>query len=107
MRTTEKAALWVVYRMTVYGKPSGATAVCDQREWDAVDLARPGYHTLLLAGIASEAQAERLARGGPADADTNKPPRRKARRRRAGDANGLGVGSSPTPAAHTPGEACA
>jgi hypothetical protein len=55
-------ALWVVYRMTVHGKPSGAHAICAQAEWDAIESAQPGYHTLVRAGIASEGEAERLAR---------------------------------------------
>jgi hypothetical protein len=58
---------WVVYRMTLHGKPLGVVAVCSQGEWDAMERARPGYHTLLRAGIASEGDAERLARQLPAD----------------------------------------
>jgi hypothetical protein len=71
-----------VYRMTVGGRVPGVNAVCEQAEWDAMERERPGYHTLVRAGIASEAEAERLARGGPgyaADAD----PWPFARRRRA------------------------
>jgi hypothetical protein len=62
MRTPEKSVSWVVYRMTIHGKPSGVNAVCEQGEWDAMELARPGYHTLVLGGIANEGEAERLAR---------------------------------------------
>ena len=58
--------LWVVYRMTLHGKQEGVNAVCEQGEWDALELSRPGYHTLIRAGIASEAEAEMLARGAPA-----------------------------------------
>ena len=54
---------WVVYRMTVHGKDSGMNAVCEQSEWDAMERAQPGYHTLVRAGIPSEGEAERLARG--------------------------------------------
>jgi hypothetical protein len=57
---------WVVYRMKLYGKALGVNAVCSQGEWDAMERARPGYHTLLQAGIASEGDAERLARQLPA-----------------------------------------
>ena len=64
MRTNEKSLLWVVYRMTIHGKPSGMNAVCKQSEWDAMERAQPGYHTLVQAGIASEGEAERLARIG-------------------------------------------
>src|SRR5262245_44439120 len=99
MSDTKKAALWVVYRMTVYGKPSAAAAVCEQSEWDALELARPGYHTLVLAGIPCECEAERVARGGPADAEEGKPPRRKVRRRAGG-----GDGEGPAPAGLTSAE---
>ncbi len=64
MHADEKDS-WVVYRMTLPGKVVGVNAVCSQREWDAMELARPGYHTLLQAGIASEGDAEKLARQPP------------------------------------------
>lgn len=60
--TTEKLVSWVVYRMTLHGKQSGMSAVCEQDEWDAMEISRPGYHTLVRAGIANEGEAERLAR---------------------------------------------
>ena len=62
MRNTEIARAWVVYRMTVHKKPTGGAAVCEQREWDAMELAQPGHHTLVKAGITNEGDAERLAR---------------------------------------------
>ena len=58
----EKIATWVVYLMTVK-KHDGMKAVCEQTEWDAMELARPGYHQLIQAGFTSEAEAELLARG--------------------------------------------
>jgi hypothetical protein len=64
MTTTEVSLLWVVYQVTIHGKPSGISAVCEQGEWDAMELARPGYHKLVLAGIPNEGEAERLARTG-------------------------------------------
>ena len=63
MSMPEKAVTWVVYRMSVHGKGSGANAVCEQGEWDAMEAERPGYHTLVRAGIPTEGEAERLARG--------------------------------------------
>lgn len=69
---------WVVYRMTVYQKPSEANAVCEQSEWDAMESARPGYHTLIQAGIPSEGEAEQLARVGQSS-ECQSPPRLKAR----------------------------
>src|SRR6516164_9230366 len=73
MSTTEKTVSWVVYRMTIHGKPSGMIAVCEQGEWDAMEHERPGYHTLVLAGIHSEGEAERLARMDRVDTNTVKP----------------------------------
>jgi hypothetical protein len=43
--------------------PGGGNAVCEQDEWDALELASPGYHTLVRGGIDSEGEAEILARG--------------------------------------------
>ncbi len=66
---------WVVYLRTVH-KQGGFNAVCEQKEWDEMELARPGYHTLVQAGIATEVEAEKLARGpSPVIA----PPWNKAR----------------------------
>jgi len=54
-------------------------AVCEQSEWEAMERAQPGYHTLVQAGITNE--AERLARSGMVDRNTSKsselkpPPR--------------------------------
>jgi hypothetical protein len=53
-----------VYRGTVGGKVPGVSAVCEQVEWDAMERERPGLHVLVRAGIASEGEAERLARAG-------------------------------------------
>jgi hypothetical protein len=67
MKKNDESVLWVVYRMTINGKPSQMNAVCEQNEWDAMESARPGYHTLVQAGIANEGEAERLARSTPPD----------------------------------------
>ena len=77
MRMTEKCVSWVVYRMTIYGKPSETSSVCEQREWDAMERAQPGLHTLIQAGIPSESEAERLARGEPDVVPPKKPSRWK------------------------------
>jgi len=63
MQKAELTTTWVVYKMTLYRQAIARHAVCEQREWEALELARPGYHTLVQAGIESEAEAERLARG--------------------------------------------
>ena len=57
------AESWVVYRMPVRYCPDGMRAVCEQAEWDAMELAHPGVNTLIQAGITNEGEAERLARG--------------------------------------------
>jgi hypothetical protein len=51
--------------MTVWGRQGGPNAVCTQREWDAMERARPGYHALIRAAVANEGEAERLARESP------------------------------------------
>ena len=76
MPKSDEAMSWVVYLMTVHGKEFGVNAVCEQAEWDQLELARPGYHTLVSSGIASEADAERLARGTSGDPKP-RPPRRQ------------------------------
>lgn len=81
MREMEKVVSWVVYRMTIHGKPTGMNAVCEQSEWQALELVRPGYHTLIRAGITNEGEAERLARSIPLDTDTSTPSQSKAPRR--------------------------
>ncbi len=62
-----KRLLWVVYKMAVRGNPDGMNAVCEQGDWDAMELAKPGQHTLIRAGITNEGEAERLARGTSGD----------------------------------------
>jgi len=67
MKSINQPRAWVVYLMTIPGKPNGIRAVCEQREWDAMQLALPGHNTLIQAGITNEGVAERLARFGPVD----------------------------------------
>jgi hypothetical protein len=59
---------WVVYQMPVKGIPAGIRGICQQWEWEALELAKPGIHTLIQAGIANEGEAERLARGSAGEA---------------------------------------
>jgi len=56
---------WVVYLMTMHKRTEKICAVCQQNEWDAMELARPGYHHLIRGGIATEVEAEKLARCDP------------------------------------------
>ena len=70
---TEKPVAWVVYKMTMPGKHTGMIAVCEQSEWEAMELARPGYHTLIRSGIQDESEAEKLARGTAGNAPVRAP----------------------------------
>ena len=67
MRPNVTCVSWVVYRMTMPKQAVGGNVVCEQAEWDAIELARPGYHTLLYSGIKTEQEAEKLARGNAGD----------------------------------------
>jgi hypothetical protein len=73
MGKSDEAVSWVVYKMPLHKNPAGVNAVCEQSEWEAMELARPGYHTLIQAGITSEGEAERLARGTAGDAKGRRP----------------------------------
>jgi hypothetical protein len=73
MKKTELSISWVVYRMTLRGKMTGMSAVCEQGEWDAMELSYPGHHTLVRAGITNEGEAERLARSSSLDGKSDKP----------------------------------
>ena len=55
--------LWTVYKMTINEDLTPVSAVCEQREWQAMERAHPGRRRLIQDGITSEAEAERLARG--------------------------------------------
>jgi hypothetical protein len=62
-----QVASWVVYRTVLKGASAGVNVVCEAGEWDALERLQPGVHTLVRDGIASEAEAERLARGTSGD----------------------------------------
>ena len=79
---TEQAISWVVYLMTIHRKTSGMNAVCEQGEWEAMERARPGYHTLVQAGLINEGEAERLARGRQADSSNTRKPCERTRQHR-------------------------
>ena len=72
---SETTETWVVYLMT--GKKlNGMKAVCDNIEWNALEKAKPGLHRMIQGDIASESEAELLARGVSGDP---KPRRSKLR----------------------------
>jgi hypothetical protein len=69
MRKEKKIASWVVYKTGETGKVGGGVnVVCEQSEWEEMERAQPGHHTLIKDGIVSEAEAEKLARGTSGDA---------------------------------------
>lgn len=57
----EQKSTWVVFTKTIH-KMGAFPAVCPQREWEALERARPGYHQLVRADLPSEAEAEKFAR---------------------------------------------
>jgi hypothetical protein len=65
MRKFKAVPMWVVYKMTIHGTTPGPNAVCEQEEWEAMELRRPGYHQLIREHIEDEQEAERLARESP------------------------------------------
>ena len=73
MPKSRRGVSWVVYQVSIDGKTAGRNAVCSQAEWDAMELAHPGQHVLVRSGIASEAEAERLARGTSGDPTPRTP----------------------------------
>ena len=75
MRNSDEPMAWVVYQIILDKKPEAMNVVCEQGEWDAMELARPGHYKLVRAGIATEAEAERLARGTSGDAKHHLPRR--------------------------------
>jgi hypothetical protein len=71
----ETAISWVVYLMSQTNKDP-VKAVCEQSEWDAMELRRPGINKLVQAGFSSEGAAERVARGEPVIISKLWPPSR-------------------------------
>lgn len=67
MRPREICHSWVVYRMTSHNGKVTGNVVCEQGEWDAIEAAHPGVHSLLHTGLKTEQEAERLARGTSGD----------------------------------------
>ena len=67
MRST-RTQTWVVYSMPLRASDTPMRFICEQSEWDAMNLAKPGYYSLIQAGIENEGEAERLARGTAGEA---------------------------------------
>jgi hypothetical protein len=81
MRKNKSPGGWVVYTMAVHGKPGEVRAVCKQEEWDEMERQQPGHHKVIKKGIASEAEAEALARAGVVAAEQAKIQAKKLARR--------------------------
>lgn len=94
------ATSWVVYLIPVH-KKEPAKAVCRQSEWESLERLHPGYHTLVQAGIATEGEAETIARGEPAVGPKQSPKSRSRWSRSAEPAKtadagtGEAIGESP------------
>lgn len=71
MRKTPEVQSWVVYQ-TIQGTRAGMKSVCEQSEWEALELSKPGLNTLIQEGLASESEADKLARGTSGDAKRRK-----------------------------------
>jgi hypothetical protein len=67
MRSSNAAIAWAVYQIAAQGKLEATRAVCDQREWEAIERSNPGQYTLIRGNITNEGEAERLARGTSGD----------------------------------------
>jgi hypothetical protein len=62
---TPHANTWVVYEKFVHRQDTGQNAVCEQRDWEEMERIRPGSQNVIMAGIATEQEADRYARNGP------------------------------------------
>jgi hypothetical protein len=71
MPKKKKLQSWVVYLTSLHGKPGAMSCVCEQSEWDALELSQPGRHTLIRKGIANEGEAEQFARNQPVGKTTD------------------------------------
>ena len=73
MRKSVQCESWVVYVNNNPGRAMDqARMICEQSEWDEMERARPGHHTLIQSGMANEGEAERLARGTSGDTKPRK-----------------------------------
>jgi hypothetical protein len=54
---------WVIYQTVSKNMAGGPHRVCEQSEWNEMEMLTPGRLCLIQACIASEAVATRLARG--------------------------------------------
>ncbi|HVK19658.1 MAG TPA: hypothetical protein VM533_22185 [Fimbriiglobus sp.] len=76
MRKVQTSSSWVVYQVSTHGKLLGVNVVCGAEEWAEMERARPGQHTLVQGGIATEREAEVVARGTSGDAFRSRSARK-------------------------------
>jgi hypothetical protein len=93
MQMTAIGQTWVVYSVPSSDPAAAPRAVCTDAEWAALERGRPGVYSLVQAGILTEPEAERLARGS-AGADAPRLVKFSPFARRRDDADELV--SSPT-----------
>ncbi|MDB5312154.1 MAG: hypothetical protein JWO38_6356 [Gemmataceae bacterium] len=67
MQKFDQDKSWVIYQAVARGEVVGPNSVCEQAEWNQMERLRPGAQPLVQAGIGSEGEAERLARGTSGD----------------------------------------
>jgi hypothetical protein len=67
MRKPEADELWAVYQVAA-GKQAGTRVMCPQSQWEELTLNQPNANVLIQDRIASESDAEKLARGTSGDA---------------------------------------
>jgi hypothetical protein len=67
MDKTKSPNSWVIYQTVRQGVVSGVNGLCQQNEWEKMERSNPGAQVLIQGGIASEGEAERLARGASGD----------------------------------------
>jgi hypothetical protein len=80
MRDARQGELWVVYVNSGGRQAGGLHVICRQYEWDQMERERPGRHTLVQSGIASENEAETIARAGLVAVERTKAAEQKRRR---------------------------
>jgi len=68
-RKSGKPITWVVYKRSLIHQKqqTESFAVCEQSEWDELEAAGPGVHTLVQGGFEIESDAEKHARGTSGD----------------------------------------
>jgi hypothetical protein len=67
LKSARHVKSWVIYQTVSKNVAGGPHRVCEQSEWNEMEMLTPGRLCLIQSSIASEAVATRLARGSHAD----------------------------------------